>query len=46
LLMHVIVDKCIEIKEIISDNSYLPDNLKLLVLSKINCVYNIFSGIT
>jgi hypothetical protein len=46
LLMHVIVDKCIEIKEIISDNSYLPDNLKLLVLTKINKVYNIFATTT
>ena len=46
LLIHVIVDKCIEINEIISDNSYLPINLKLLVLTKINKVYNIFATTT
>lgn len=43
LLIHVIIDKCIEINGIISDNSYLPNNLKLLVLSKINSVYSIFA---
>jgi hypothetical protein len=43
LLIHVIVDKCIEIKGFLIENNYLPNKLKLLVLAKINKVYNIFA---
>jgi hypothetical protein len=46
LLIHVIVDKCIEIKGFLIENNYLPNKLKLLVLAKINKVYNIFATAT
>jgi len=43
LLIQVIVNKCIEIEGILIENNYLPNKLKLLVLSKISKVYNIFA---
>lgn len=46
LLIHVIVDKCIEIKGFLIENNYLPNKLKLLVLAKISKVYNIFATAT
>ena len=45
LLIQVIVNKCIEIEGILIENNYLPNKLKLLVLSKISKVYNIFADI-
>ena len=45
LLIQVIVNKCIEIEGILIENNYLPNKLKLLVLSKISKVYNIFADV-
>jgi hypothetical protein len=42
-LVPIIIYKCYEIKETISDNKRIPNNLKLLFLKQINNVCNIFT---
>ena len=42
-LIPIILQKCLEIKNIINNNKKFPNNLKLLFLKKIENVYNLFT---
>jgi len=42
-LIPIILQKCLEIKNIINNNKNFPNNLKLLFLKKIENVYNLFT---
>jgi len=42
-LIPIIIQKCTEIKSLISDNKKIPNNFKLMFLKKLNNVYDIFT---
>jgi len=42
-LTPIIIQKCSEITNLISDNKKIPNNLKLMFLKKLNSVYDIFT---
>ena len=42
-LIPIIIQKCTEIKSLISGNKKMPNNLKLMFLKKLNIVYDIFT---
>lgn len=42
-LTPIIIQKCTEITNLISDNKKIPNNLKLMFLKKLNSVYDIFT---
>jgi hypothetical protein len=43
-LIPIILQKCLEIKDIINNNKNFPNNLKLMFLKKIENVYNLFTN--